>query len=78
MRIETDNIITEDSLDKLVLNRKGTYECACGEPRIHGMHFHTRPGSRSYQYSFTCDCGNKIKVLVKDIWYKDPEEDING
>lgn len=69
MRIETTFDITEDTMDKLVLNKRGTYECACGEQIIHGMRIYSNlENPKSYQYTFTCDCGNFIKVLVKNIY----------
>jgi hypothetical protein len=68
MKVETDIEICEDTLDKLVLNKRGIYECACGEQIIHGMRMYSNlENPNSYKYTFTCDCGNRITVLVKDI-----------
>jgi hypothetical protein len=71
MRIETPNAIYEDTLNKLVprvssKNTKVTYECSCGEVAIHDMCIVADPNTLLYYYSFTCGCGNKLKVTIKD------------
>jgi hypothetical protein len=76
MRIETVNAIYEDTFDSLVAKPgaatgKPVYECSCGEKYIYNMEIFSKKDSPSYQYNFTCCCGNKIKVFVKDIHFKE-------
>lgn len=71
MRIETKNAIYEDTDNKLIPLYGKAYGCECGEPTISNMKMNYKVKLPSYEYSFTCCCGNKIKVFVKDIHAKD-------
>ena len=68
MRIETNTAIYEDKYSQLVprvINDKVTYECGCGEKYCYDMEIFSMPGTSSYQYNYTCGCGNRIKVYIK-------------
>ena len=75
MRLETSKTIYEDTMNKLVPyagslldqdHEITDYICSCGEPKTHNVKSREDiPGAELY-YTFTCDCGNEIKVYVKD------------
>jgi hypothetical protein len=76
MRVETINAIYEDTFNNLVVkpgvvSRRLVYECSCGEAGLHNMQLFSIKNSPSYQYSYICGCGNKIKVFVKDVHFKE-------
>lgn len=76
MRIETDNAIYEDTFDSLVakpgvVSGRPVYECSCGEVGLHDMQLFPIKNSPSYQYNFTCGCGNRIKIFIKDVHFKE-------
>ena len=69
MRVETSDAIYEDSFNQLtpkVSGEKVVYECGCGEKYCYNMEIFSRPGTTAYQYNFTCGCGNRIRVYVKE------------
>ena len=74
VRIETVNAIYEDTKTRLKTLDGRIFRCACGEKSIgHVSDLKQVHRTNGYMYSYTCCCGNKINVLVNDVYYKELE-----
>ena len=62
MNIERENMMVEDTMDRLIETKEGI-TCGCGNPRLKTVcHI---DGRDFYSYSYSCDCGNSIIMKCK-------------